>query len=109
MSFVLSSGGTTWCASTSSATHLESGCLDSHCAISASAIFLPSAGVLGVSLGTSTVVLLSQSLTTLLPLSVVGGLAEDDGPSARAGAASVTSTSASQGVFFMMSVPDGSV
>src|SRR5580693_3869325 len=102
MSFVLSSGGTTWCASTSSATHLLSGCLDSHCAISASAIFLPSAGVFGVSLDTCTAVLLSHSLTTLAPLSVTGGLAEEEGPSASAGAARVTRARASQGVFFIV-------
>src|SRR3984893_9327015 len=73
ISLELSAGGTTWWASTSSFTHLVSGLVAFHCAIRASEIFWPSARVLGASLGTCTVVLLSQSLTVLLPEAGVAG------------------------------------
>src|ERR1700694_1542624 len=67
MSLELSAGVTTWWASTSSCTHWLSGLVAFHCAISASETFWPSARVLGASFDTCTVVLLSQSLTVLLP------------------------------------------
>src|SRR3981081_3169153 len=74
MSFALSAGVTTSWASTSSFTHLLSGLVAFHCAISASETFWPSARVLGASFDTCTVVWLSHSLTVLLP---DGGVAGD--------------------------------
>ena len=66
-SLELSAGAATWWASTSSCTHLVSGLAAFHCAISESEILWPSARVLGASFATCTVVLLSHSLTALLP------------------------------------------
>src|ERR1700686_4041474 len=73
MSLELSAGVTTSWASTSSCTHLLSGLVAFHCAISASEIFWPSTRVLGASFDTCTVVLLSHSLTVLLPEAGVAG------------------------------------